>query len=285
MAVYEILAPYSLDPKANTAWQGPLRSFRTRADIVRESLSDLDVKPEDRQLFKTTLDKLIAFSDVALKDGTFTYAALQEFCRDMETEEGGLTIMCSRVQVEHWCKVLDEWKALLGNDWDNTYGLTNSIYVTRQNNILFSVMAQYFGEDAINDRLMMIETTSFQTTPEEMLSVFSHTIADRTLSTVFFNTDRIMDTELLGWDGRKFIADEMKKRGRTAVLPPLVPLNSNEWPWRTDPAKGSGPKSFDDLRAAGIITKFFHIPGATKYVPADEKKPIDAEPTKPVESN
>jgi hypothetical protein len=122
---------------------------------------------------------------------------------------------------------------------------------------------------------MMIETTSFQTTPEEMLEVFSHTIADRTLSTVFFNTDRIMDTELLGWDGRKFIAEEMKKRGRTAVLPPLVPLNSNQWPWHTDPTKGSGPKSFDDLRASGTITKFFKIPGASKYVPGEEPKPAE----------
>ncbi len=281
MAVYEILAPYSLDPKANTAWQAPLRSFCTRITNALETLGDLDVKPEDRQLFKTTLEKLLGFSQKALKDGTYTYAALQDFCRDMETEEGGLTMMCSRVQVEHWCKVLDEWKALLGDDWDNTYGLTNSIYVTRQNNILFSVMAQYFGEEAINERLMMIETTNFQTTPEEVMEVFCHTIADRTLSTVFFNTDRIMDTELLGWDGRKFLAEEMKKRGKTAVLPPLVPLNSNEWPWRTDPSKGSGPKSFDDLRAAGTITKFFHIPGATKYVPGEGTKP---DPSKPAEA-
>lgn len=255
MALYEIAAPYVLDPKGNPAWQGPMKSFRYRAVIARDSLADLDVKPEHRALFLATLDKLISFADTALQDGTFTYAQLKDFTHDIETQERALTSLCAQVQVEHWFKVLDEWKTLLGNDWDKTYGLTNSIYVTRQNNILFSVMAQYFGEAAINDRLLMIETTSFQTTPEEMLDVFSHVVADRTLSEVFFNTDRIMDSELLGWEGRNAIESQMKKRGRTAVLPPLVPLNSNEWPWRTDPTKGSGPKSFDDLRSSGFIKK------------------------------
>lgn len=47
------------------------------------------------------------------------------------------------------------------------------------------------------------------------------------------------------------------------------------------PKARSGPKSFDDLRAAGIITKFFHIPSATKYVPGEGSKP---DGTKPAET-
>jgi len=33
---------------------------------------------------------------------------------------------------------------MLGADWDKTYAASNTIYVARQNNILFSVLAQYF---------------------------------------------------------------------------------------------------------------------------------------------
>jgi hypothetical protein len=65
--------------------------------------------------------------------------------------------------------VIGEWKTMLGSDWDKTYAASNTIYVARQNNILFSVLAQYFGPEAINDRLMLIETISFTTTPDEML--------------------------------------------------------------------------------------------------------------------
>src|SRR5437868_62450 len=38
-----------------------------------------------------------------------------------------------------------------------TLAASNSIYVTRQNNVVFSVLAQYFGPEAINDRLILIE--------------------------------------------------------------------------------------------------------------------------------
>jgi hypothetical protein len=62
-----------------------------------------------------------------------------------------------------------------------------------------------------------------------------------------------MDYELLGWGGRAAIETEMNKLGRKAVLPPLVPINSTEWPWKTDVTKGSGPTSFDDLHKMGLL--------------------------------
>ena len=42
---------------------------------------------------------------------------------------------------------------MLGADWDKTYAASNTIYVARQNNVLFSVLAQFFGPDAINSRM------------------------------------------------------------------------------------------------------------------------------------
>jgi hypothetical protein len=65
--------------------------------------------------------------------------------------------------------VLTDWKTQLGPDWDKTYAASNTIYVARQNNVLFSVLAQFFGPDAIKSRLLLIETVSFTTTPADML--------------------------------------------------------------------------------------------------------------------
>ena len=44
--------------------------------------------------------------------------------------------------------VIGDWKTMLGADWDKTYAASNTIYVARQNNILFSVLAQFFGPEA-----------------------------------------------------------------------------------------------------------------------------------------
>lgn len=77
--------------------------------------------------------------------------------------------------------VLDGWQDSIGGAWDRTYGATNSLYVTRTNNILYTVMAQYFGVEAINDRLLLFETTEFDTTPDKMVELLVRIVADRAL--------------------------------------------------------------------------------------------------------
>jgi hypothetical protein len=47
--------------------------------------------------------------------------------------------------------------------------------------MLFSVLAQFFGPDAMNSRLVLIETISFTTTPEEMLDALTRIVSDRSV--------------------------------------------------------------------------------------------------------
>jgi hypothetical protein len=154
----------------------------------------------------------------------------------------------SSAQVGHWMKVLDGWKERLGKDWERTYAVSNSLYVSRQNNILFSVLAQFFGTEPIGDRLLLIETPEFETTPEKMLDVLGRIVADRGLGMVFFRDYFLMDVELLGGGARQAIEREMKNRGRRPILPTLAPFRSNDWPWKTDASKGSGPARLEDVR-------------------------------------
>lgn len=100
-----------------------------------------------------------------------------------------------------------------------------------------------------------METMDFQATPDDMLTGFARILSDRVLGKVFFNNDRLVDYELLGFGGRAAIEKEMAARGEEANLPPLVPFNSTAWPWKTDPATGTGPKSFDDLHEAGLLKR------------------------------
>jgi hypothetical protein len=132
-----------------------------------------------------------------------------------------------------------------GADWGKTYAASNTIYVARQNNILFSVLAQYFGLEAINDRLILIETISFTTTPDEMLEALTRIVADRPVGQVFFGNYHLMDFELIGGDARQAIIDEDAKRKINPTLPPLVPWGSHQWPTLITP--GPGPKTLADL--------------------------------------
>ena len=152
----------------------------------------------------------------------------------------------AQTQVNHWMTVLAGWKAQLGSDWDKTYAASNTIYVARQNNVIFSVLAQFFGPEAINDRLLLIETISFTTTPQDMLQSLTRIIADRSVGALFFGNYHLMDYELMGGDARAAIIAETGKRGMTPVLPPLVPFGSKQWPALVTP--GPGPATIADLK-------------------------------------
>ena len=253
MATYACVAPYIADAKADTSWMTLMKSYRLEVQMAKEGLVNLDAKPEEQALLQDTLGKVLTFMDACLEKGTFTYGDVESYARGVEPNAEKLIAVASSAQVGHWFKVLTEWKKLLGDDWNRTYALANSIYVARQNNILFSVLIQFFGEKAINDHVLLLETTDFQTTPELMMQAFARVVSDRALGKVFFNNDRLMDYELLGWGGRAAIEKEMANLGKKAILPPLVPFNSTEWPWKIDPKSGTGPKSFDDLHQFGLL--------------------------------
>ena len=144
-------------------------------------------------------------------------------------------------------KVVEDWKKQLGKDWERTYAVSNTLYVARQNNILFTVLVQFMGTETMGDRLLLIETPEFETTPEKMLDVLARIVADRGLGMVFFRDYFLMDVELLGGGGRAAIEREMAKRGMKPLLPTLAPFRSNDWPWKTDPTKGTGPARLEDV--------------------------------------
>jgi len=255
MATYACVAPYIANPTADLSWVPLMKSYNLEIQMAKEGIKNLDITSDQQALLQDTLAKILAFQDACLKNGTFTYAEVEAYARGVEPNIEKLVAIASGAQVAHWFKVMTEWKALLGKDWENAYGLSNSIYVARQNNILYSVLVQFFGEKAMNDRLLLMETTDFQTTPEEMLTGFARILSDRVLGKVFFNDDRLMDYELLGFGARAAIEKEMAARGEKALLPPLVPFNSTQWPMRIDPASGTGPKSFDDLYEMGLLKR------------------------------
>ncbi len=246
MAVYQLVAPYLADP-SDKSWHGPMQVFRTRCQTALESLDGLDLSADDRAILEAILKRNLAFMDECLKTGTFTTEQLEKFARASARYFGKTIGIAARAQVAHWMDVVAGWKTLLGKDWERTYAASNTIYVTRQNNILFTVLVQFMGEEAIGNRLLLLETTEFTTTPEKMLDLLGRIVSDRALGQVFFKDYYLMDAELLGGGGRKVIAEEATKRGMKPLLPPAAPFYSNEWPWKTDPKKGKGPTSLEEV--------------------------------------
>ncbi len=245
MAISEVVLPY-VDNPGDTAWVAPMRAYLTEMQSALAGIDVAEMPDAWRANSRAILENNIAFMEDSLTKGVIHLEAVQAFAKKQAPVLRHAIAWAAETQVNHWMKVLDGWKQDLGGSFDQVYAASNTIYVARQNNVLFSVLAQYFGPDAINDRLMLIETISFTTTPDDMLTALVRIISDRSVGGLFFNNYHLMDYELMGGDARKAIIAEMKARGQEPFLPPAVPFGSNQWPALV--SGGSGPASLDDLK-------------------------------------
>jgi hypothetical protein len=221
-------------------------AYRSRMQSALDGLDLTPMEPGWRDNNRTILRNNLAFMDECVAKGMISFAALEAFGKKQAPFLAKNVAWAAQTQVGHWMTLLADWKAQIGADWDKTYAASNTIYVARQNNVLFSVLAQFFGPDAINDRLLLIETVSFTTTPADMLESLTRIIADRSVGSLFFGNYHLMDYELMGGNARVAIAAETGKRGMTTFLPPVVPFGSKQWPTLVTP--GPGPASIADLR-------------------------------------
>ncbi len=247
MALFEIAGPHLNNP-ADQSWIAMMQVDRAQTQSALDTIGDLTMDPQWRDVMKAVLADNVAFMDHALKKKVITYDALHAFAHEQAPMLAMLVRWAAQTQVDHWMNVMAEWKTMLGSDWDQTYGLSNSIYVARQNNVLFSVLAQFFGPAAMNTRLVLFETTDFTTTPDDMMTALTRVIADRSVGMEFFGNYYLMDYELMGGDGRNAIIDADKRLGMREFLPPLVPFGSHEWPLKITP--GAGPGSIEQLPKA-----------------------------------
>jgi hypothetical protein len=244
MALAEVVVPYLNSPNDLT-WRGSMAAYRSRMQSALDGLDATPMQDDWRSNNRSILQNNIAFMDECLKNNVISADALQEFAKKQSPLLKKDIAWAAQTQVAHWMDVIGGWKQMLGADWDKTYAASNTIYVARQNNILFSVLAQFFGPEAINDRLILIETVSFTTTPDDMLDSLTRIIADRAVGAAFFGNYHLMGYELMGGDARQAIIGEDTKRKITVTLPPQVPFGSHQWPALITP--GPGAKSLADL--------------------------------------
>ena len=244
MALAEVVTPYLNSPNDLT-WRAPVAAYRSRMQSALDGIDAAPMRDDWKPTSRSILENNIAFMDECLKNNAISPDALGAFAQKQSPLLKKNIAWAAQTQVAHWMGVLADWKKLIGADWDKTYGASNTIYVARQNNVIYSVLAQFFGPEAINSRLMLIETVSFTTTPDDMLESLTRIIADRSVGALFFGNYYLMDYELMGGNARAAIAAESTKRGMTPFLPPLVPWGSKQWPMLI--TTGTGPATLADL--------------------------------------
>ncbi|WP_284945422.1 hypothetical protein [Acidisoma cladoniae] len=237
--VLAVVAGPHLDKPDDQSWRGPIQAYRTRMQTALDSLAATAMPAEWLDNNRVILKQNIAFMDDCLAKGVITFPALQAFAEAQKAPIKLDVQWAAETQVHHWMDVIAGWKKELGPSWADTYAASNTIYVARQNNVIFSTLAQFFDKDAMNSRLILIETMGFTTTPQDMLDSLTRIISDRAVGALFFGNDRLMDYELMGGNARDALIKEATARGMTPFLPPAVPFGSHQWPMLVSTGPGA----------------------------------------------
>ena len=240
MALAEVVMPYLNSPNDLT-WRGPLAAYRSRMQSALDGLDAVPMRDDWKPTNRSILQNNIAFMDECLKNNVITLEALAGICQEAGAASEG----------EHRLGGADPGRALDGRDrrleadarrrlgQDLRAPATRSTSPARTTSCS-ACSPSSSGPQAINDRLMLIETISFTTTPDDMLESLTRIIADRSVGAAFFGNYYLMDFELMGGDARQAIIDEDAKRNIPVNLPPQVPFGSHQWPTLITP--GTGPE-------------------------------------------
>jgi len=123
-----------VDNPADQSRRSPMLAYRSRMKSALDRLDVTPMPPERRDNNRLLLENNLAFVDECLAKGTISIAALEAFVKNMKRDAA----WSAQTQVAQWMTVLADWKALRGSDWAKTEAASNTIYVARQNNIVYS---------------------------------------------------------------------------------------------------------------------------------------------------
>lgn len=229
---HSTLALYSFVIIQNKSWKKQLKNFLEDNQNALSSLDSVVLEDPVKETMKITLQNNIDTIHSYLKKGSVTVDDIRNYTTKQLPYIQKLLERATFLQVGHWIQVLNEWKKLLGNQFDKTYAVANCVYVTRSRNILYTVLAQFFREAAFNDRLLLLETTDFAISPEALLAELTRIVSDRTIGDLFFGGKFEMDVELLGKAARKALEKHTDKLSLPLLLPSLKPADDlRRWPW------------------------------------------------------
>lgn len=105
-------------------------------------------------------------------------------------------------EVNHWMQVVADWKQLLGNEWNNTYGVVMYIDTRPQNNILLGILAHYMDSNAIWKQLFYFTADTYSPTAAQAIQLLAKATPDKVLAEEVYGEYYLSYSQILGQRAR-----------------------------------------------------------------------------------
>lgn len=208
MSAYLLAIQEINNPVKSASWQNQMKSYQTKIALAENSINALDILPTEKELFHSILRQTNAFITENLRQGTISSAQTNTFAQTLKPYFVQLSKIVIGNQVTHWMQVTEDWKQLLGNNWQKAYGVVMYINTKPKNNIFLDILIHYMGQDAVGQRLFYFTADSYSPTAVQALDLLTNATPDKALATKLFGEYFLLYSQILGQTARGVIAQK-----------------------------------------------------------------------------
>lgn len=188
IAIYAVIAPYLQSPAA-PQWQDKLRTVSAQLHAARAGLDTSALKDTALEQARYILDQSAAFTDEALKAGTFTIEGFQAYARRILPANVILRTLAAETQMVAVVELLETWRDEVGPDrWKNLSAVVIAPFTIGSETPNLQALRFVMDPEKLKDRLIVVGG-DFGADPDRAVGVFARLYMDRLGSRLVFGLD------------------------------------------------------------------------------------------------
>ncbi|MDI1351792.1 MAG: hypothetical protein PSV35_03335 [bacterium] len=183
LTIYEMTLLALNNPNTSTL-KINLLTYRVSCQIALDSLNTLIIDKTKDANMRNILETNLKYLNKCLQKNNIRKTDIDEYLYQVKPYLDENLKLRSKIQIDHWMKVLTEWKKMIGKDWKNTYGICDTLYMFQQDNNLFNIISRFFSKVSSNTKAFEFNTADSNITANQLINLLINVLDEETIKTL-----------------------------------------------------------------------------------------------------
>lgn len=184
LGIFSIVSAYFEYP-ANRQWQSALQDYRGKVQLVRDNLDRLHLVGFMLAACRGILDGSLTYMQAITGNGTLSAETFATYARALTDHIAFCQEQAAKDQVAVMTRVLDSWKAMLGQDeWDKMYVVVSAIWTLSQESAHELIIKATMKQELRETHVIVSEAVP---TLDDAKTLLGRIVGDRIMSELVFD--------------------------------------------------------------------------------------------------
>jgi len=183
--LFTYVGPYFQAPNS-IGWVGPLKGFQEKVQAALFSAGSSGLSPDLQERALRMLNQVNDYINLVVNKQRAELGDYQDFCKKITPDVEYNMKLATKYQAEAIVPLLEEIRAKLGKEWEQTYFLLPTVWPVAGINIRIQLLETVTTERHIRTHLITAENAF---TADEARKTLGRVVGDRALAQVVFGTE------------------------------------------------------------------------------------------------